>query len=563
LSSEPTVPSYLNAPAYQSGGSSGLDPSIARESIVATPAIGDVNGDGKLDIVVSTWQGTVHVIGSDGQALPGWPKRLPLIPSCKQPQTPGTSSTPPCMDTGHKWSRGAGASPILADFDGDHKLEIVQAAFDGNIYVWHGDGSPQAGWPVQVHAANSEEYNRIIATPAVADFNDDGIPDVVSGSNEETGGGGAGHYYLIDGRGMATPGGSPYFPHWPIEMTSLHIFPVVAEGTDSAPAIADFTGSGHPEILLQGNAAPPYIMPVDPGVQKGSQDPPGRLPVYDRDSGTQIGFDPTSVFGPGTKAFSPDIMFPLFSHPSIGDLDGDGVPDAILAGGSLTLVGSLEGGHAGTAAQQLLAMWSGATGHMFYGSPVPIEDFTFLVNETIADISGDGYPEVILGTGGYNVRAVDACGCEAKRWPKFTNGWIIATPAVGDVDGDHTLEVVTGTRDGYLYAWHTAGTDTGVVQWESFHHDNANTGNYMLKLDQGVLKTASTPLDCSLDCTAVPAAAATQYQAGGWGCRVAADGGGTGTGATGAIGFARKGGLAFGFVAGLAALLVGRRRRGR
>jgi hypothetical protein len=567
LSSEPTVPSYLNAPAYQSGASGGIDPGVARESIVATPAIGDVNGDGRLDIVVATWQGSVHVIGSDGKALPGWPKRLPLVPSCKQPQKPGMTSTPPCMDTGHKWSRGAGASPLLADFDGDQKLEIVQAALDGNIYVWHGDGSPQPGWPVAVHAADSEEYNRIIATPAIADFNGDGIPDVVSGSNEEAGGGGAGHYFLIDGRGTATPGGNPYFPHWPIEMVSLHIFPVVAEGTDSAPAIADFTGSGRPEILLQGNGAPPYVMPVDPGVQKFPQDPPGRLPVYARDGGTQIGFDPTGAFGPGTRAFTPDIMFPLFSHPSVGDLDEDGVPDAVLSGGSLTLVGALEGGQAGTAAQQLLAMWSGATGHMLYGSPVPIEDFTFLVNETIADISGDGYPEVLLGTGGYNLRAVDACGCEAKNWPKFTGSWIIATPAVGDVDGDHSIEVVTGTRDGFLYAWHTAGSDTGVIQWESFHHDNANSGNYMVKLDQGVLKAATSPIDCSSDCAAVPSAAQAQYQAGGWGCGVAGRRGGAGVEGNAVAGgvatLARRGGTALAFMAGLAALLVGRRRRRR
>ncbi len=146
-------------------------------------------------------------------------------------------------------------------------------------------------------------------------------------------------------------------------------------------------------------------------------------------------------------------------------------------------------------------MWSGATGHQMYGSPVPIEDFTFLVNEAVADVSGDGYPEVILGTGGYYVRAFDACGCEAPSFPKFTGGWLIATPAVGDVDGDHTLEVVTGTRDGYLYAWHTKGTDTGVIQWESFHHDNSNTGNYGLKLDQGVLRAGTATLDCSLDCT--------------------------------------------------------------
>jgi hypothetical protein len=516
LSSLPTIPSYLNAPAYKNGG---VSPSIARESIVGSPAVGDVNSDGKNDIVFSTWQGSVYAVGSSGKALPGWPKRLPLIPSCPLPQDPSMTSTPPCMDPGHKWSRGAYASPVLADFDGNHGLEIVQAAFDGNIYVWHGDGTALSGFPVAIHGSNVNSYNRIMTTPAVADFNGDGIPDLATGSNEEIGaGGGAGNYYLVDGRGMNAPGG-PYLPHWPISMVSLHIFPVVAEGTDSSPAIADFTGSGHPEVLFQGNGAPPFILPADPGEQHFPSDPPNRLPVYDTDAGRQVGLDPTSLFGPGTKAFYPDTMFPLFSHPSVGDLDQDGVPDIIMTGGSLSLVGSLEGGHPGGAAQDLAAMWSGATGHMFYGAPVPIEDFTFLVNEAVADINGDGYPEVILGTGGYNVRAFDACGCEAKNWPKFTDSWLIATPAVGDIDGDHSIEVVTGTRDGYLYAWRTSGTDTGVIQWESFHHDNANTGNFGLKLDQGVLRAGTQPLDCSLDCTAASAPTSSSYAAGGCACR--------------------------------------------
>ncbi len=545
--SDPTVPSYLSAPAYMHGG--GIDPDIARESIVAAPAIGDVDGDGKDDLVVASWQGKVYVVGHDGQALPGWPQRLRRIPSCTLPQNPGaTDLAHPCMDAGHKWARGAGASPVLVDFDGDGKLEIVQAAFDGYVYVWHGDGSPLAGWPVLVHNPKSDEYARIMSTPAVADFNGDGVPDVVTGSNEEVQQNSA-SFFLIDGRGTNTPGGSPYFKNWPFITTALHVLPMVVEGTDSSPAIADFTRSGHPEILFMSTGAPPKVFPADPGPQ-GSyvSDPPNRLPVYHTDAGTQVGFDPTAIFGAGTKA-APDTMWPAFGHPAIGDVDGDGVPDPIMAGASLSLLGSQEGGRPGRRGQQLLSMWSGATGHMTWGSPVPIEDYTLLSSEAVADISGDGYPEVLVGTGGYSLRAADACGCEAPSWPKFTGGWIATTPAVGDIDGDHSLEVVAGTRDGYLFAWHTRGTDTGVVQWESFHHDNANTGNYLIKLQQGVLKAAAHPIDCSVDCAAPPPPQNATYSAGGCGCRAAPDGD------------ERAGGPAALLVAGLGAVLARRRRR--
>jgi hypothetical protein len=127
-----------------------------------------------------------------------------------------------------------------------------------------------------------------------------------------------------------------------------------------------------------------------------------------------------------------------------------------------------------------------------------LEDFTFTVNHAIADVSGDEYPEVITGTGGYFLRAADGCGREAEGFPKFTNGWISATAAVGDIDGDpeKSLEVVVGTRDGWLFAWTTNGRATGPVQWESFHHDNANTGNYGTPLAQGSRARAMKPLVC-------------------------------------------------------------------
>jgi MYXO-CTERM domain-containing protein len=222
-------------------------------------------------------------------------------------------------------------------------------------------------------------------------------------------------------------------------------------------------------------------------------------------------------------------MVPLFGQPAVGDLDGDGVLDVVVAAGSQVLGMELTSRMSTTRpagpAQHLLAMWSGATGHMMPGAPVPLEDHAVGMNAAVADVTGDGHPEVLLGTGGYFVRAVDACGCEATNWPKFTGGWVQATPAVGDIDGDaqHTLEVVTGTRDGLLYAWHTPGTNQGVIQWESAHHDLANTSNYASPLTQGVLQTnAATPIDCATDCPAPPPTMVeAQVMPGGCGCRAA------------------------------------------
>ncbi len=505
LTSEPTVPSYLSAPAYTAGAQGGVDPTLARETIMQAPAVVDLDGDGKAEIVFATWPGTIYAINAKGQDLPGWPKRLPLVPSC--PHDPAKPKPARCMDGKHGYARGTYSAPVIADMNRDGRPEIVLGGFDGQIWVFKTDGTVLDGFPVELVSPVSDTPSRTMATPTVADLNGDGIPEIVSGSNQQLfGGGAAGPVFVVDGRGNLAPGGARYLPNWPMSMASLKLFPVVAEGICASQAVADFDGDGRPDIVVQGNGSRPLVLQADPGKQERLEEPPNRLPITKKEDGSeQRGFDATSIFGELSSerdggAFIPDVMFPLLSQPSIGDIDQDGVPDVVASGGSLSLAGALAGG--GTRAeraQQLLAIWSGKTGHMLPGAPVVIEDFTFFVNHAIADVSGDEYPEVILGTGGYFVHATDGCGREAEGFPKFTNGWITATAAIGDIDGDtqKKLDIVVGTRDGFLFAWKTKGSASGPVQWESFHHDNANTGNYGTKLDQGSTQRAASPLSCS------------------------------------------------------------------
>ena len=80
---------------------------------------------------------------------------------------------------------------------------------------------------------------------------------------------------------------------------------------------------------------------------------------------------------------------------------------------------------------------------------------------------------MIAGSGGYLVHAVDASGGEARRWPKFTGGWIIASPALGQL-GSRKVVAVT-TREGRLYVWRVRGRKT-AWSWPRFHHDARNSG---------------------------------------------------------------------------------------
>ncbi len=498
LDGDPTRPDYTKSPAYNAPD--GVNPDLAREAIVPTPAVADMDGDGKLDIVLTTFSGTIYIVKNDGSVMKGWPVRLPDVPSC-----PLDGSKPPalCMgttknangdDVNNVLDRGAFGSPVLADMDGDGKLDVIQAGFDGYVHIYKPDGTPLPGWPVRVHFKGLDEYNRILTTPAVADFNGDGTPDILVGSNEKLGaGGGAGAFYLIDGKTRK------YMQHWPIKVTSFHLFPLVAEGVGNSAALADIDGDGKPDAILHGNASAPIILPADPGQQSPLGGlPPNALPVHAGPDGgaPEHGLEPTAIFGADSKAVRPDTMFPLFAQPSAGDLNQDGTPDIVTSGGSLSLAQQLLSKSAGNKlGQNLLAMWNGKTGAMFPGSPVVLEDMTFFNNQAIADIDGDGYPEVITGSGGYFVHAADACGREPEGWPKFTGQWVIATAAVGDIDGDGKLEVVVPSREGWLYAWHTKGdAKNGVISWESFHHDNRNTGDLDVKLDQGKLESGVGPL---------------------------------------------------------------------
>src|SRR5208283_4616357 len=97
---------------------------------------GDVLHTGTTVIAFSSVEGTVYLIDASGNDVTGWPVRLPEVPSC--PESPyATPPAVPCMDLHHNITRGSLASVVLADLDGDGKLEVIVAAFDGNVYVFN------------------------------------------------------------------------------------------------------------------------------------------------------------------------------------------------------------------------------------------------------------------------------------------------------------------------------------------------------------------------------------------------------------------------------------------
>ena len=101
----------------------------------------------------------------------------------------------------------------------------------------------------------------------------------------------------------------------------------------------------------------------------------------------------------------------------------------------------------------------------------------FLTAPAAADVSGDGSPDVVNAEDTNNVAAFDSSGHPVPGWPKFTGGWTVWTPAIGDVDGDGHNEVAVSTREGYLFLWRTPGRADSNEAY-SWHQDDWHTGRY-------------------------------------------------------------------------------------
>ncbi len=89
-------------------------PKNAGSKVAGSPALGDLDGDGKLEIVIGCDSGALNAWHSDGTSVTGWP------------QTAGSSLE---------------SAPALGDLDGDGELEVVIGSFDDKVYAWKCDAT--------------------------------------------------------------------------------------------------------------------------------------------------------------------------------------------------------------------------------------------------------------------------------------------------------------------------------------------------------------------------------------------------------------------------------------
>ncbi len=408
---------------------------LRRESAVRGAVVGDLDGDGRLSIVVASREGRVYAFDRNGARRSGFP--VATDPARARPATEM-----------RRIERGVLSTPLLVELDGKPGAEIVVTALDAHLYAWRGNGTALPGFPVPIENPRGAEgvRDKIVSSPAAGDLDGDGLPEIVFGSNGLRGGRTAA--YAVRREGTRHPAG-PYLPGWgPFEIEALRpkLLPTLATGIGMSPSLADLDGDGDDEVILFAVTGDSIVIVDQPRngatrvVGRGSMAPgvgsdlrgmsflagtgSGHLADTDRD-GTLEYYAP----------LLPLRMLTLRSKPGV-PID---VPLA-LGGWELTRVGS---------DNPRLAMMD--------GYPRRMEDMMLFATAATADVDGDGSAEVLMGSGGYLLHAFRGDGGEARGFPKFTGGWTFSTPAVGDLDGDGRKELVSVTREGYLFAWELGG----------------------------------------------------------------------------------------------------------
>ena len=201
----------------------------------------------------------------------------------------------------------------------------------------------------------------------------------------------------------------------------------------------------------------------------------GDVEAYEADGSRRTVFD--SSPGGGEHVDKSKVLN-LFENPIAADLDG--LPGLEVMRGGLTLNGLVNLGIAvgqNLPYNHVVQAWSGATGQSLPAYPQAVEDYQLLSSPSVADVSDAPGRELLVGTGLYLLRNINATGVEGAGFPKFTGGWIFAVPAVGDVDGDNKLDIATLTREGNAFVWKTESPVCGTNdEWWTSRHDERSTG---------------------------------------------------------------------------------------
>ncbi len=417
-------------------------------SVRFTPTISDVDGDGTGEVIIAG-SNKVVVLTHQGVLLPGWPQ---------------------AVVSDHPFSRVA-TGPVAGDVDGDGDKEIATINSDGEIFVWHGDGSMVTGWPVD----SGEEATHELM---LGDLDRDGVLDIVTASSGGT----------IQSR----TGDGALMPGWPINHINAPCEPAL-------PLVADLNGDGFNDLVASfsdwDNGYTTMVtnhqgalLPGWPRLEAGSLAYPGQLAAgdLDGDDDLEIVFSPNegTVYAfhhDGTTVAGWPVPVPCDTpvtdtHPlALGDVTGDQRLEVVL-GVRCRYDNDLDNetdwltvwNGEGTVLPGWPRTWRSKRGQTGY-SGAALVDVDF---DGIADvIAAHDYEEHNFVTQAFRYTGESIDGFSRPAWSSTGK-----PPAIADLDGDGRLEMVWFEGSTRIVTWQLSAGEKAVLPWPMVRRDQRHSG---------------------------------------------------------------------------------------
>ncbi|MBW6513215.1 MAG: VCBS repeat-containing protein [Candidatus Syntrophosphaera sp.] len=351
---------------------------------IPVPDLADVDGDGDLDLVVG--------LSEDGGLL--------LYTNIGTP-TSAQFSQSAVLTIGDV---GLYAYPVFCDLDGDGDQDILAGRDSHGFVYFENIGTPTAGsWQPNSAVFSGLGMQTYWNSPDLVDLNGDGLFDLVFGTAS-----GPLQYYV--NTGTATN---------PVWQANTSLFGgVIDVGGASSPVFYDFDGDGDLDLI------------------SGSQ--MGDIKYYENTG---------SIHAPAwseNSAYFSSIDHSIYAAVAIGDLNGDGLPDAVI--------GDLSGNlyfhrNTGFGFNEETGMLPNAS---FGGWSVP----------RLIDMDSDGDLDLVVGNEAGNLRYFENQGTpQLPDWNEVS-GYFGAidvgsdcSPTLGDIDGDGDLDLLAGNLFGNLQCY--------------------------------------------------------------------------------------------------------------
>jgi len=455
-----------------------------QDRVYAPGAVADLEGDGIAEVVVAAGEGTVAAYEWTGAALEikdGWPASTCISDSCFEVR-----------------------SLAADDLDGDGEIEIVVSdtrseeppgyeSTNPHVFVFEPDGSIRAGWPrydtregvgadlpggVDGNCYGHSGYGSYGLNVGIGDIDDDDDKEILVTYDNH-------HIQAFNPDGTALLADPSYFSRrgdecegepmswgqfirWldpDVEEDHYHLhegeWPHVSwtmwlQWTNSPPSVGDIDGDGRNEVVGVPNVEmdePYFTYHHAVMVLEGDYEANGHRSARRLEGWEELPLTEQPMFN--DDWYPPSVV----PSPTLADIHGDSRPEIITPG---------------------------ADGHMYAFSPdrelLWRYDYSHgkaLLNASeaaVADLSGDGRPEIVFGTygepGGEEGRLVILSSAGVRLHDFALPGQnadsgngvgAAATPTIADLDGDGDLEILVLTIDHGLDVFTVEGSACNCV----------------------------------------------------------------------------------------------------